>query len=492
MNYEGHELTEEQEEVVTVAKSGVDQATQSPAGGGKTFVLKAVSQALNEQNWRGIYLAFNRGIADSAGKSFPKNVLCKTNHSLAYGKEGYKYRGRLKNNISGGILMQAVDIGEKGLFPSKANKAYLILTTIRKFCYSADPELTFKHIPYLGNKITDIDVLEHMMAVLPVGALKVWEAMIDTDGDCPITHDVYLKKWALNNPYIPQDFILYDEFQDANPVMLDVVMKQHHAQKLFVGDKFQQIYQWRGAVNALDQVQVDKRTYLSQSFRFGDGVAEVANNILQNYTPPDENPIMIKGNPNRESILRNISNPDAGICRTNGGVITQVFQYIARDKKVYIQGGAKQLISLLMGAKDLMAGKQSIVPELALFKNWEEVKGFTETDEGEQLKSFVRLVENHGVHELLSLLYRTEESSRNADIVLTTAHKCKGLEFGKVKLGEDFVYPTLKKPLQPGEINILYTAATRALDALDITCCPAANVPVIMKMIEMERKEEGI
>ena len=49
---------------------------------------------------------------------------------------------------------------------------------------------------------------------------------------------------------------------------------------------------------------------------------------------------------------------------------------------------------------------------------------------------------------------------------MTTAHKSKGLEFNKVKLGGDYFYKEAvsegEKPLTPDEARLLYVAATRA------------------------------
>ena len=59
-------------------------------------------------------------------------------------------------------------------------------------------------------------------------------------------HDGYLKLWALGRPKLAADFVLLDEAQDSNPVMLDVLSRQA-AQVVYVGDRHQQIYQWRGA-----------------------------------------------------------------------------------------------------------------------------------------------------------------------------------------------------------------------------------------------------
>ena len=68
------------------------------------------------------------------------------------------------------------------------------------------------------------------------------------------------------------DFILLDEAQDTNPVVLDVLRRQS-AQMVYVGDKYQQIYEWRGAVNAMEQMATDGVTYLTMSFRFGPVIA---------------------------------------------------------------------------------------------------------------------------------------------------------------------------------------------------------------------------
>ena len=54
-----------------------------------------------------------------------------------------------------------------------------------------------------------------------------------------------------------------------------------------------------------------------------------------------------------------------------------------------------------------------------------------------------------------------------ADIVLTTAHKAKGLEFDTVKLSEDFLqtlescHPCLLARCEEDEKNLVYVAVSR-------------------------------
>lgn len=482
MMYDGIKLTNEQTYAIECMVDKEDTTIQAPAGSGKTFLLKAGSSELKKFfGDKGTYIAFNKAIADEARATFPNNVECRTAHSLAFGKEGYKFKNRLKG-LTGGKLANMVDIGEFNKYPTRATKGYLILDTLRKFCYSNDRSIGTQHMPYIPDQVKDKETIKFWYNDIPIQAVKVWNKMIDENDSIPVTHDMYLKLWALHNPVINKDFILFDEAQDANPVMLGIVNNQKYAQKIFVGDRYQQIYEWRGATNAMDLMQQNTaNAFLSQSFRFGQAIADVANKVLQNYTPDDEHPIIIKGNKERDSKVEEIKGcPDAVICRTNAGVIKNVFQYLNKYK-VYIQGGSNQLISLLLGAKNLQDGKKTLVPELALFSNWEEVLEFTETSDGKQLKGVINLIKKYGINELISLLKQTEQNSSVADVTITTCHKAKGLEWGTVKLGDDFKYPEDEKQLPSGEINVLYVAATRALNVLDISNCMAANVDYVLR-----------
>jgi len=80
--------------------------------------------------------------------------------------------------------------------------------------------------------------MERLRANLAYHAAELWKAMADKSCSIPITHDFYLKLWALSNPELSADFIIFDEAQDANPVMVDLVTKQS-CQKIFAGDPFQ-------------------------------------------------------------------------------------------------------------------------------------------------------------------------------------------------------------------------------------------------------------
>ncbi|KAK2146379.1 hypothetical protein LSH36_612g00002 [Paralvinella palmiformis] len=60
-----------------------------------------------------------------------------------------------------------------------------------------------------------------------------------------------------------------------------------------------------------------------------------------------------------------------------------------------------------------------------------------------------------------------------ADVILTTAHKSKGLEFTSVQVTDDFIsehlYPNNIQGLPPDEYNLLYVAVTRAKKTLHLS-----------------------
>ena len=137
-----------------------------------------------------------------------------------------------------------------------------------------------------------------------------WQDILDPFGVNRLEHDHYLKYWALSKPVINTDFILFDEAQDADPIMLNVLNNQS-AQVIYVGDRHQQIYAFRGAVNAMQSLEIPE-TRLSQSFRFGQDIADLANTILFNVL--DE-----------EIPLRGFEQIESQVCEVHDSVVMQLF-----------------------------------------------------------------------------------------------------------------------------------------------------------------------
>ena len=472
MKLHGTTLTTEQTNAANAIISGKNIKIIAPAGAGKSLTLLAGARKLSGY---GLNISFNKALAISSSKRFQKNCICKTGHSLAFASVGRKYSKRL-TKITGQSLANTFDIGSPGHFKSPSNKGYSILETIRSFCYSNDPEITSSHVPIPKIALTDSQV-EQTTSNVAYFANKVWKEMININSSIPITHDVYLKLYALSKPDLKKDFIFFDETQDANPVMLDIINSQTESQRIFAGDPFQQIYSWRGAINALGDSLDFEPYYISQSFRYGSAIASIANKIITSYSDPNLFHKAIIGNDKITSEIQttNQSPPNCIICRTNAGLINQLIRYQKDAKfKIHLIGGAQNLIKLINGIKALKEKQKAFHPDLMLFDTYSDLIEYTESPMGGDLKYLIKLIDSYGFGMLLKQLHMTEESPDNANITLTTVHKAKGLEWSKVKLGNDFQYPNediLTIPQE--EVNILYVAATRAINILDISDCDA-------------------
>jgi len=468
IKYKGKTLTTEQENHINTITQGADHAIQAPPGSGKTFLLLALARKMTGH---GLSISFNKILADEAAKKFTSAVTCKTGHALAYGAVGYKYKKRLRK-LTGKYLADTMDIGDWQPYNSPSNKGYLILNTIRKYCYSSDEIMAWKHLPQLTITRDDTDI-DLMKEDLIQNANQVFNEMLRLDSDLPITHDVYLKIWALSNPKINTDYIFFDEYQDSNPVIAQII-KNQSCQKIFVGDQFQQIYSWRGAVNALQDEKLAK-LYITRSFRFGDAIANLANSIIENYYPTDFTYIPFHGNDTIKSQISYtpLSNINCIICRTNKGVINETIHALDQNKTVHILGGTQPLTYLINSIFQLKLKGYSNHPDLFLFTGFADLKEYADSPMGGDLKAILKLIETYGRERLLNILESTKESAEDASVIITTAHKSKGLEWSIVKLANDFKTPSDKAVPTQEETNILYVAASRALHKLDLSECQA-------------------
>jgi macrodomain Ter protein organizer (MatP/YcbG family) len=460
-------LTDEQAYAVELARAGDPLKIEAFAGTGKTSTLKAIGEAMPDKKC--LYLAFNKSIADEAAKKFPGNVECRTSHSLAYREFGAAYRTRLNQKLNGDALAQILGIYEfHGIKPKTL--CSLALETIRLFCQGNSREIGRFHVPAqeLGviGLTTDADAVADRVVQI---ARKSWEEMLKPKSHLPVTHDFYLKLWVMSNPVIHADLIMLDEAQDANSLLLGLLMQtieRGKSQVIFVGDRFQQIYSWRGAINAMQRFQAGKVARLTQSFRFGDAVADVANEVLTKILGSEH---QIRGNPAKVSRLQGEGRPRAILCRTNSECIRQVIHSLESGLRVHLQGGTSEFKATIRGIEDLRNGRMPQSQTLSLFTSYDQLVEFSKTELGRDLQPALRLIDEYTAPGLLDVIASIERNSpESADVVVSTGHKAKGREWESVRLGNDFRAPK-DKGYHDEDGNLLYVAVTRAIETLDIT-----------------------
>jgi superfamily I DNA/RNA helicase len=441
------------------------------AGTGKTSTL--IFMARSRQS-KGLYLAFNKAIAAEAKSEFPATVTCRTVHSLAYGSVARSYRpgdklvGTLNAPTLAASARRPVRNFGADLSLNSLQQAHLVLGTIKRFCQSTDPEILSTHVPQYGRLLAETDsTVAEVRSWAVSAATAIWRRMIDRDDDLPMGHDGYLKLWALGKPRLNAEYILLDEAQDTNEVVLGALQSQK-CQVVYVGDRYQQIYEWRGAVNAMEKVVGCEETSLTQSFRFGSSIARAASLVLEILGEKES----LRGNPKVDSTLtEDRVATRAVLARTNATVIVELLNAMNQRQRPCIVGGTSELARLLGDVERLKQGSTPISTEFFGFTRWSDVVEFSRDEEGESIRSLVQLVEQYGERRLLLAVNSAREDENGADVVFSTAHKAKGREWDSVRLAGDFAKLDSKgnRTHNEAESRLFYVAMTRAKRVLVVS-----------------------
>lgn len=464
--------TAEQEKIVSRALQGENLLIEAMAGTGKTTTQGMIAAAMPHR--RGTYLAFNRSIANDAASKFnPNQVLSSTVHSRAFQAVGIQYRHRLEGSQGGGrltplrLLKHYHYAGTGGV--SAMSRAGLVKQTLTNFLSTMQPEPTSRDVPMEDleqlstHKSWSQSDLAGFAELLAEDARVLWQDMQAPDSTLPMLHDGYLWLWAQNNPRLPGDFVLLDEAQDASEVIEHVVLSQD-AQAVIVGDQRQQIYEWRGAINLMDQLDWDK-DYLSQSFRFGNHIASAANLVLNHLKAPF-------GMTGLDMDRSHLPNTRAMLFRTNAGVFGELLERsLKRGQQVHVVGGTGDMYQMLNAVEALKKGRQTAHPDFIGFDSWEGYQDASEAyNAPHEMRLLVKMVEKYPMKSLKAAVGEAKEVDEDdADISLLTAHKGKGREWAHVAIGSDFSLPE-KNPLLDNDDNriseeearLQYVALTRA------------------------------
>lgn len=504
--------TSEQQNIINGSRSGGDMVVIARAGSGKTTSLEQIAHFDPKY---GLYLVYNTKNRKEAQSRFPRNMMPKTGHGLAF-------RPMIANNPNYQAKFDAARQGRRipvwsivnhanieaahGLTANKI--AGITLRTITAFQNSADSQIQPHHVPESAiparfrvpeNQAKRND-LEYEVSRK---ARKIWEKMVDERSPFPIVHDTYLKIYQLRDPRLNVEQILVDEFQDANPV-IKAIIDQQDAQKIYVGDPSQAIYSWRGAVNALEMERKrgTQEYMLSMSFRFGNQVASLANLILK---LKGEGALMRGAGPAIQPFETN--NPHAIIARNNTTLFEHAVQAIKAKEPFALVGGAEELIKLVKSGYALYRGDFENVrdEELRNYEDWNELKDISDITQDGSLRHLISVIEQYKEQSIefcqdLEKAGRTDEGI--AKKILSTAHRSKGREFSQIHLCDDLEISkdTIQKlatesPITDEEneaLNLLYVAVTRCKTGLKLDGPLKKNLKMMRQIGQAIERDEKL
>jgi superfamily I DNA/RNA helicase len=469
--------TQEQKEISNIFEQGKSVVVNAYAGAGKSSTIVMIDK-VKPIDKSGLYLAFNKVIADEIGGKLSDTTDSRTIHSLAYREVGRDYQHKLSRPRTGYVNVagtaseivkyyRILPVGET----SDTEVAMLVKNTVNNFESSVEDHLNEKHInkAYLetilkralkrNDKNVDEDSVKKSVMLY---ANKLWNDRIDKHSVVLATHDTYLKLYQLSKPQIGVDVLYLDESQDLTPPVVDIVKNQKDTQVVVVGDVFQSIYGWRGAINAMKHFPEFEQLNLSQSFRFGDAIAELANKVLagRNKTP-------LRGFEKVDSVVGQVdkSKPYTCIYRTNSALIMDGLSLLSQGENVTLEVDTRGFVRLIESAAALYEKDYKKVKheDIIGYKTWWELKD--EAKDSNELNRLVMMVEGGQAQSIIRIL-KNYTPSDDAHITLITAHKSKGKEWSQVVLAEDFNPITKSTPEQ--EMNLIYVASTRGMNVLQV------------------------
>lgn len=477
-------FSDEQNEIIHCPAPVV--AGQAFAGTGKSTT--GIGYAMHHQDKSILVLCFNRANAIEAAEKYPSvgnHATVATTHAVARRSLTPQMSARVATRW-GSVTLR----GELPLVGARADMRTAAITAniLRDFFMSAEEKID----PYLHGKTARKENRASEAAIeqcceyawrlwLAMNTEQVLPFMKGVNGVNPISipHDAYLKRFVMMGRNLGYDSVIFDEAQDANPIMLKLLADQYKtgSHVLMLGDRHQAIYEFRGAVNAMEELPDGAKVLpLTQSWRFGPKTAQLANLLLGELKGEK---LQIQGL-GQDGWYDKTKHKLTYLSRTNADLIGRAVS--VEGEGVYWVGGIDGYrVSILNDAWALRKGRLSDINDPYIRKNFNSWTDFEEAAEVDaEVKIIVGLVEQYAeaIPGLVEKLHTNAATSQeDAEMTLSTGHKSKGLEWDYVKICDDFKSAPLETaekwlagdddvsfPTQ--EINLLYVLSTRSKKGL--------------------------
>lgn len=515
-------LTTEQEQVLqrcnfTLAGSTVIRVS-ALAGSGKTTLLKEIAKANSSSKI--LYLCFNKSVQEESSRRFPPNVECRTIHSLAFKETGYKAFACAQSDDFDAVKRwwcadarnnsqtDGVSVTDRASRTSSSQR-----DDVEEFSDSTINDL-------FGRLRVFVNSTDAFPATRDVADL--WVAM--QRGEVPMTYSGVVKECALKNVPLEQyAMIMLDEAQDCNPAALEIVLKQSHALRILVGDANQAIYGFMDATNAMKSLQsylIEIEDFnLTRSFRMGPVLAQAVTTFLRLSSNSSYHPIVVGAGclantpwlgravqnetPSQfctrvQSLIRGRRASACFVSRTNVSCLEMAVECLksnARMKIAFVGGLTSARVDDLKDMTEFIkrsnpeeggsstSGKK-FKPKFYLLQRSASVEAFYHACMVRGLQEWTTLVntvKRWGLDRACEVIRVLESSCERgnkrvvpnleeADLVFSTVHRVKGLEFDGVYVGDDFEVdvstPRRFAKMDEETRNLLYVAFTRAKSVL--------------------------
>jgi len=356
----------EGERILKAFMQGLNIRIKALAGSGKTTSMEMIAQMVSilKPHMGLLYVVFNKENQLHAQEVFSKigNTESRTSDSVSFNtdinfplREKQQFLYEIQDTARNAPINLAIpelvaDFLGIGSNPeerqSRISTVAVVVDALTNWVQSADEEVDFKHFRRYklendGKLPTNPKLIEYVQTLWAdiVSPLDLESRQILVDFNHMFKH------WALTNPDLTAvddrgrsihgleripDGLLLDEAQDINPAFRKLIIDQYDLHRngiqiVSVGDQNQAIYQFRGSEDALEFVPTDIDLGLTQSYRSGEPIVNITNNVLEAGGGSDR----LKPDPTKESEVVDdgelIGEPNLMVIpRTNAGVLEAI------------------------------------------------------------------------------------------------------------------------------------------------------------------------
>jgi superfamily I DNA/RNA helicase len=285
------------------------------------------------------------------------------------------------------------------------------------------------------------------------------------------------------------DWLGIDEAQDTNPARreLAAMMLREGSRSIWVGDRHQAIFGFTGAdSDAVEQIISEfccARLPLTVTYRCGKSIVARAQAWVPSYEAHSGNATGVVREIGVEALEREpLAAADAVLCRLTAPLVKLAFDLIRRRVPCHVEGrdigaGLLKLIDRFAGnggglrelTRDLAAWQTREVMRLQAAKK--DAQASTLEDKCDTLMVLMEHAKDVAdLRATIASMFEDARNERRATLTLSTVHKAKGREWGKVYvLGANkwMPLPWVKSDWQlEQEHNLSYVAVTRAKSEL--------------------------
>jgi DNA helicase II / ATP-dependent DNA helicase PcrA len=454
--------TPEQEHILFLVRTtSSNLLINALAGSGKTTTLEMIQDALLPPV---LCLAFNRRIADVMVKRFKSTTTVRTFNGLGHRIWATTCAGHLSLDPRKvpDLLREVI----KGLPRGEANEAWTIFWEVKAAIDLAKsmgyvPDGKFHNAKRLIERSDFYKLLPEDIG--SIGPFLLDETLLRSikaaySGLIDYNDQVYMPA-LFGGTYPRFPTILVDEAQDLSPVNHEMLSHLSKSRIIAVGDPWQSIYGFRGAVREGMQKLKERFSMttadLSISFRCPEAVVRAVRWRVPHmkWSKPGGRVAQL-----RNPMVNSFSDGCCVICRNNAPLFALALRLLAAGRSVSVSGSdvGPRVVGIMRKLGDDNLPREGL---LVAISEWETEKISKGSTSAQDIAECMRVFAGCGRTLSQAVAYAEHLFKQSGGITLLTGHKSKGLEWHTVYHLDPFL---LRADEQ--DLNLRYVIATRSLD----------------------------